>query len=164
MFQLQCRRHLTVLHPYLAVVLIHHMQHHAVVGRILRVAVEVPVRRTDVQLYISSPFHITYTNPRVEEVRTGVSVEFSRTQYGNRLAICRGQPAVEHLVLPHVLQERLSHQLNISFILSKKPLSCFVGFGLKLSCLSSSSSIFFSSLERFLGTHTLRHTSRSPRP
>ena len=144
--------------------LIHDMQHHIVIGCIPLVAVDGPVRRAYVHLDVAGPLHLADADTGVEEIGACIMVILAGTQNDDRLAIDGGQPAVEHLVQPYVMQESLGHQLNISFILSKKPRSCLVGLGLKLSCFCKSSRVFFSSLLRFLGTHTLRHTSRSPRP
>lgn len=93
-----------------------------------------PIATMDMYLYIPGPFHPADIHSGVEEIRPCIMVRCARFQYDNRLTIRGGQLRVEHLVLPNKMQECLSHQLNISFILSKKPRSCFVGFGLKLSC------------------------------
>ena len=62
-----------------------------------------PVRRTHVYLYISNPFHITYTHPCIEEIRTSIVILLSRTQYDNRLTINGGQPVAQQLMPPHIL-------------------------------------------------------------
>ena len=82
---------------------INHMQYDIIICLIIRMAVCLPVRCANMNFHISNPFYITHAHSGVEEIRPGIMIMLSYTQYDNRLTINGGQPVVEQLMLPHVL-------------------------------------------------------------
>ena len=95
----------------IAVVVLHHMQHNVVVGRVGVVTMPIPVLRMFVYLHIAHPHRLANAQFGIEEVGPRIAVMQSRVNHLHIPAVGGGKVGKgQHLVFPHVLQQ-LFHRL-----------------------------------------------------
>ena len=101
--QFEGRGNGAVLEADVAVVLINDMENDVVVGRVLRMAMGVPVGGAEVHLDVARPFDAVDGQMGVEEIGACITVEVADAVDGDGLAIGGEEVARHHLVLPDVM-------------------------------------------------------------
>ena len=91
-----------------SILLMDHVQDHAIIGRIMLVPMGVPFTGPNMHLHRTRPFLARYPDAGIDQVRPSMVLDASRTEHLHRPAICGAQvPAIEQLLLPDELEQVL---------------------------------------------------------
>ena len=102
-----------------AVVVLHHVEYHRVIGLVCVVAVAVPVAGAHVYLHVAAPHLVAYAYLGVEKVGPGVAVELAHVDYRNAAPVVGGHlPSKPEAVAPHILHQLFHRAITATYMSS----------------------------------------------